>query len=282
MKSELESPNGKPRILFVDDEATIRLTLAAILTQEGFDVTVAATVPQALGFITAKTFDVLVSDLNIGQPGDGFTVVSAMRRTQPSAATFILTGYPDFQTALEAIRQQVDDYLIKPQSIKQLVENIKAKIEHPRHIRASPSKRVATLIRENQDQIVQLWLTEARVDKVLQRVDLSDRERTDHMPLVLESLIHMLESGRSEPPVGALEAADKHAVQRKEQGYTVSMIVRESAMLHGVLTRVIQECLLEVELSSVIEDVMKIGETLHAILEESVRTFQSDHVHESA
>ena len=45
------------------------------------------------------TFDVLLSDLNIGQPGDGFTVVSAMRRVQPKAATFILTGYPDFDTA---------------------------------------------------------------------------------------------------------------------------------------------------------------------------------------
>ena len=43
--------------------------------------------------------------------------MTAMRRCQPTAATFILTGYPDFQTDLKAIRKQVDDYLIKPADI---------------------------------------------------------------------------------------------------------------------------------------------------------------------
>ena len=73
------------RILFVDDEAGIRNTLKPILEQHGFEVTAAATVPEALEHMNHATFDVLLSDLNIGQPGDGFTVVSAMRRVQPQA-----------------------------------------------------------------------------------------------------------------------------------------------------------------------------------------------------
>ena len=105
------------RILFVDDEAGIRNTLKPILEQHGFEVTAASTVPEALEHMNHATFDVLLSDLNIGQPGDGFTVVSAMRRVQPGAATFILTGYPDFDTALQAIRSQVDDYLLKPTDV---------------------------------------------------------------------------------------------------------------------------------------------------------------------
>src|SRR4051812_579153 len=84
----------KERLLFVDDEASIRSTLSAILSQEGFEVTVAASVFEALEKINKHGYDILLSDLNIGQPGDGFTVVSAMRRSQPEAATFILTGYP--------------------------------------------------------------------------------------------------------------------------------------------------------------------------------------------
>jgi CheY-like chemotaxis protein len=80
-----------PRLLFADDEPSIRVTLSAILKQRGFEVTVAATVPEALNLIAGQKFEVLISDLNIGEPGDGFTVVSAMRRTQPEAATFILT-----------------------------------------------------------------------------------------------------------------------------------------------------------------------------------------------
>src|SRR5258705_2883352 len=120
------------RILFVDDEAGIRNTLKPILEQHGFEVTAASTVPEALEHMNHATFDVLLSDLNIGQPGDGFTVVSAMRRVQPEAATFILTGYPDFDTALQALRDQVDDYLTKPADIKYLIEPIKQKLASPR------------------------------------------------------------------------------------------------------------------------------------------------------
>jgi DNA-binding NtrC family response regulator len=82
----------KPKLLFVDDEDSIRITLPAILHREGFEVTAAATVAEAIALINRQTFDILLSDLNIGEPGDGFTVVSAMRRIQPTARTFILTG----------------------------------------------------------------------------------------------------------------------------------------------------------------------------------------------
>src|ERR1700685_580494 len=98
-------------VLFVDDEPSIRLTLAAILRQGGFEVTVAATVAEALREINTQYFDALISDLNIAEPGDGSIVVNAMRRTQPNCINLILTGYPAFETALEAIRNQVDDCL---------------------------------------------------------------------------------------------------------------------------------------------------------------------------
>src|SRR5215472_4098133 len=101
---------GDPiRILFVDDDPDLRDIWSAILKSEGFTVHVAATVTEALVLITKETFNVLIADLNVGSPGDGFTVVSAMRRVQPQAVTFILTGYPAFQAALQAIRLQVDD-----------------------------------------------------------------------------------------------------------------------------------------------------------------------------
>jgi len=83
------------RVLFVDDEPGIRLTMPQILRQQGLRVRAVGTVSHALAEITSAQFDVLISDLNIGQPGDGFTVVSAMRRTQPKCVTIILTGYPD-------------------------------------------------------------------------------------------------------------------------------------------------------------------------------------------
>jgi DNA-binding NtrC family response regulator len=79
----------EPKILFVDDEDSIRLTLPPLLQSYGFEVTAAATVAEALGLISQHKFDVLISDLNIGHPEDGFTVVSAMRTHQPDASRLI-------------------------------------------------------------------------------------------------------------------------------------------------------------------------------------------------
>ena len=116
-------PNRK-RLLFVDDEPSIRLTLPPVLEGHGFAVTTAESVDDAIARIDRSRFDVLLSDLNIGQDGDGFQVVSAMKKRYPRCITIILTGYPAFESAVLAIRHQVDDYVVKPADIDTLVKTI--------------------------------------------------------------------------------------------------------------------------------------------------------------
>src|SRR5690349_4696769 len=115
-------------VLFVDDEDSIRLTLPLMLQSFGFKVTAAATVAEALRLISERKFDVLLSDLNIDRAGDGFTVVSAMKSIQPDAVRLILTGYPDIDSAMRAMREQVDDYLVKPTEVENIVETIRSKV----------------------------------------------------------------------------------------------------------------------------------------------------------
>src|SRR5579884_24186 len=143
------------KILFVDDEPAIRASLPAILRMHGFDVTSAANVGEALNAIATQLFDVLISDLNIGSPGDGFTVVSAMRRVQPNCVTLILTGYPAFETALQAIRSQVDDYLIKPAGVDELVTSIEDKLRNRTPRSPVHLKRVPEILQENARQIAE-------------------------------------------------------------------------------------------------------------------------------
>src|SRR5438874_4632991 len=116
------------RLLFVDDEEGIRLTLPLLLHARGFDVRVAASVPEALSEIKTHKFDVLLSDLNIGEDGDGFTVIRAMRRAHPNCIAILLTGYPAFETAVQAIEDEVDGYLVKPADINSLVSTIERKL----------------------------------------------------------------------------------------------------------------------------------------------------------
>ena len=117
------------RIMFVDDELSMRDTLTQVLTLHGFEVTSSATVAEALSNIASRSFDVLVCDLNIDQTNDGFTVVSAMRRTQPDCITFILAGDFASETDLHSHRGQVDDYLMKPLPISELITAITEKLK---------------------------------------------------------------------------------------------------------------------------------------------------------
>src|SRR5579885_794970 len=173
---------AKARILFVDDEASIRLTLPAILKMHGFEVRSEASVSDALAAIGDERFDVLIADLNIGMPGDGFTVVSAMRRTQPEAVTIILTGYPAFETALEAIRAQVDDYVVKPANIQDLVQVIEDKLQHREPHRPMLKKRVATILRENADLILKSFVAQLHETREIADLQLAETELADNVP----------------------------------------------------------------------------------------------------
>jgi len=116
------------RLLFVDDEEGIRTTLPAILERRGFEVRVAASVPEAFSEIKTHKFDVLLSDLNIGEDGNGFAVIRAMRQAYPNCVAILLTGYPAFETAVQAIEDEVDGYHVKPADINSLVSTIERKL----------------------------------------------------------------------------------------------------------------------------------------------------------
>src|SRR5262249_17277052 len=150
-------------------------------TSAGFDCTTCASVSEAISAINDGQFDILLSDLNIGEPGDGFIVVGAMRRLQPNARTFILTGYPDFTSALEAIRRQVDDYIVKPANVPELLKTLRAGPERSRVINM-PGKRASAIIRENVDSIIEKWAEETERDSALQQLHLSREARIDHLP----------------------------------------------------------------------------------------------------
>jgi ActR/RegA family two-component response regulator len=270
-----DSQIPKTRVLFVDDEDGIRLTLSAILEHEGFDVSVAASVPEALKIINQNTFDVLLTDLNIGGPADGFILVSAMRKVQPTAATFILTGYPDFQTALEAIRKQVDDYFTKPADIPTLISALREKARHPRACSEAPCKRVSTVIVENSNEIMQRWLKELGSDRKLGSIRMTDDDRIDRFPFLLNALANALDNDKAPTTADSLDAAAVHGSDRAKQGYSITLLVAEMRILNKVIAAVLQEHLLFLNLSTMFPEALKIGEYLQALLEESIRGFQA-------
>ena len=119
---------GKARILFLDDEASIRLTLPRVLAQFGFEVTSVGSLDDALVAIQSEKFDILLSDLNLPQPNAGFSVIEAMRKAQPRCINFILTGYPADESLQRANGHDVSHYFIKPVEIEEMVKTMKKKL----------------------------------------------------------------------------------------------------------------------------------------------------------
>lgn len=264
------------RILFVDDEPNIRLTMPQILKMRGYDVTVAATVPEALAEIGKNEFDVLLSDLNIGHPADGFTVVSAMRRTQPDCINLILTGYPAFQTALEAIRNHVDDYLTKPADIDYIFGVIESKLENPQPRRPLATRKLTSILRENYDAILNHLAREMKSHSALAQLQLSDDERIDNCGLLLRLLVDSLDLGFSEPDQVMLEAAAKHGKTRKKQGYSAPMIVDDVRCLRAAINQSIQENLLALDASELLPDLNRIYDMLQLQLKQAISAFLSN------
>jgi len=258
------------RVLFVDDEEAIRLTLPPILERHGFLVQVAATVPQALAKIAHEHFDVLIADLNVGRPGDGFTVVSAMRCTQPNCVNFILTGFPAFETALEAIRRQVDDYLLKPIEVESLVESIANKLKGREPHKPLAPKPVATILRENIDKITARALAKMKDHPEFQGIQLSDGERTDHVASILRTVVTALESNGTQLNQDLLRGAAQHGGARLRQGYRLTLMVEEARLIDEAIYEVIQENLLCVDVSHLIPDLRVVNKTLDLQLKESI------------
>jgi DNA-binding response OmpR family regulator len=269
------------RVLVVDDEENIRSVLQQVLEKEGFNVTTVGTVTDALALISHLHFDVLISDLNIGHPGDGFVVVSAMRRTQPDTLNFILTGYPAFDTALEALRQHVNDYLIKGTPTKELVERMKTGLTNGQPAkRTANNKRVPDIIEVNRDLVINQWLERVGTHAELMRVSLSDADRKDHVPALLDAAVaHARDLATKD---GSPNAAEHHGRLRYEQGYSVPMIILEARLLQTVIAECIRNNFLVMDLSNLISDMNKMSDTIATELQESTRAFMNQYESQEA
>ena len=268
--------SNRTRVLFVDDEDAIRVTLPAILKLHGFEVTAVATVADALDEMNRNKFDVLLADLNIGQPGDGFTVVSAMRRTQPDAVTIIITGYPAFETALQAIRSQVDDYIVKPAKVENLLQTIQRRLEGRVPLPHVPPRRLAFLLHEHLGAIIEHWLMLVHADPELEKMPLTNEERADHIPNVVAEMIGMMEHRREVASDEALADAAVHGRARRRQGFSIPQILKETRLLRRSIFEVMQTNLLAVDVSTLIPDLMQISDSLDVQIKHSVQAYLQD------
>lgn len=266
------SSNTK-RILFVDDEPSIRLTLPPVLEENGFEVRVAGSVPEALIEINSYQFDILLSDLNIGEEGDGFLVVSAMRHLQPNCINLILTGYPAFETALQAIHNQVDDYLVKPADVEALIASMKEKLSsHGSSGLASP-QRLSVLLRDDGKVLSRQLLEAIKRDSKLSELSFSDEERLGELPKLLSSFTQSVEHQDDSLSVEQQRLIATHAKRRRKQGYTPALLTRDFQALQQVVYDLIESNLKAIDTLTLLPDLRHFQRATHSALEQCLEAF---------
>jgi DNA-binding response OmpR family regulator len=114
----------KSTILVVDDEPVARQSLTDILKLEGYIVASAPNGHAAVEQVRLHPVDLLIVDLRM--PGmDGLDVVQVVNQISPETEVILLTAYGSTETAIQALRLRIHDYLLKPASPAQVIQSVK-------------------------------------------------------------------------------------------------------------------------------------------------------------
>lgn len=108
-----EAHTGRPEILLMEDETNVAKGLQMVLEEEGYHVDLATTGRGALSTFDRKNVDLLVADLRLPDM-DGMDVIKQVKKDRPETEVIVITGYGTVDSAVEAMKSGVKDYLSKP------------------------------------------------------------------------------------------------------------------------------------------------------------------------
>ncbi|HLZ48943.1 MAG TPA: ATP-binding protein [Candidatus Limnocylindria bacterium] len=182
------------RVLIVDDEESVTITMAAILEMDGYSVATALHGADALAQIQGEVFDLVLTDLRLDD-FDGMEVLAAARRKAPDTVGIVLTGYASLESAVKALRQGAYDYMLKPADVEELRATVARGIER---------RKLGVQLRERIAELEQANRTISELNDSLQdRVAQATRD--------LQARVHELDAARAELQAGyeKLQELDK-------------------------------------------------------------------------
>jgi DNA-binding response OmpR family regulator len=112
-------------ILIIDDEPSLRQTMARILQRAGYEVTTAANGKEGLALISQHPFDLLYLDIRMPDI-NGLDLLKTIHSRSPDLPVILFTAQPDLHSAVEALRRGAIDYLLKPLKPQAVIDRTEA------------------------------------------------------------------------------------------------------------------------------------------------------------
>jgi len=133
------------RILVIDDDESIRKTVAAILEENNYAVDTAENGTEAVKKAKTGTYNLALVDIRLPDI-EGTKLLAELEAVSPKTLKIIVTGYPALQNAIEAANQGADAYLIKPVNIDNLLDTIAKYLEKQRKQESFDESTVAQFL----------------------------------------------------------------------------------------------------------------------------------------
>lgn len=111
------------RILIVEDEQLTRRMLQLMLERVGYPVTTVACAEEALAVLTNTSFELLLTDMQLGRM-NGLALIARARELDPQLAAILLSGYATLETAITALRYGTQTFLLKPARSAELLASV--------------------------------------------------------------------------------------------------------------------------------------------------------------
>jgi ActR/RegA family two-component response regulator len=264
----------RPKVLLVDDDEKAISTTRKMLESKDCEVVPATSVVEALRQIAARLFDVLITNLYMPNPGDGFAIVTAMRHFQPDVVTLVVSDHPDVSKAMAAIPLSADQVLVKPLDIEQLAALIDTGKRAANPPPTKAKEDVASILERDAEITIQRWLSRVEQVRELTSVLLPTKDRIEYLPDLMRSITARLRAARTwDAADRASLSAVAHGQLRYRQGYTAPLIVQESRILQVSIFETIERNLGTLDFTSVLPDVMIIADEADSQLTQSIGSF---------
>jgi two-component system, sensor histidine kinase and response regulator len=194
----------RARIMVVDDEESVAITMQAVLEQEGYHVWTANSAPEARLLFGQERVDVALLDLRIDTT-DGIDLMRELRAAQPESVPIMLTGYASLDSAVRAIREGAYDYLVKPCDLDELRLTIARAVERGALVRTLNQRveelqvanaQVRSLAEDLQGRVdratADLSAKVAELSEAKERLEEEQRQREEFISMIAHELAQPL------------------------------------------------------------------------------------------
>jgi len=147
------SKSIKARILVIDDDEGIRKVITTALNDESYITDTASNGKEAIEKSKTNAYNLAIIDIHLPDM-EGTQLLSELEETTPKMRKIIVTGFPEVQNAITAVKKGANDYITKPVKIDVLINSIREQLRKQQEEKNYSEEKVAeyieTRLRENQ------------------------------------------------------------------------------------------------------------------------------------